>query len=115
MIFFDQFSNPAPVPELDDDIFTPLEGFTGEHVESLSLLVRRLESGQFVNILDDGVYVDEQVLDSEYLDRFDVMDRGLALQESSQSPPSERPQRNQPQQESETAAHDSEVAAPGEP
>lgn len=116
MKFFDQYLNPAPAPELDPDIFIPLEGFTGEHVEQLSTLVRRLESGQFVNTLEDGVYVDEQVLDSEYLDRFDVLDRSEQMTESLKSTQSERPQRKEPSQKVETGAvPDSEIAAPGEP
>ena len=106
MEFFDQFSNPAPLPPLDPDIYIPTEGFTGEHVESLSMLVKRLEAGQFVNELPDGIYTDDQVFDSEYLDPFEVMDRSVMLQESLQTSPSERPQRNQPSQEGETAAHD---------
>ena len=67
-MFYDQFSNIPQAPEFDPDIYIPLEGFTGEHVEPIGVLVRRLSLGEFVNELPDGVYADEQPFDSEYVD-----------------------------------------------
>ena len=106
MEFFDQFINrpdPEPWPGYPDDIFTPVEGFTGEHVESLSHLVRRLEAGEYVGELDDGLTLEDQVFRSEYMDPFDVMDYAQNV-EVVPTPTRIRP-----------TVHDSGLAAPEEP
>lgn len=63
-----------------EGFYTPLEGFVPGQAESVTRLVQRLSVGQSVITLEDGVYEDAQIFDSELLDKFDVLDRGHDLE-----------------------------------
>lgn len=68
-----------PLVKRCPELFEPEEGFTGEHVETVSQLYRRLLAGQYVEQLADGESIDEQYFNSEMVDRFDVMDEADRL------------------------------------
>lgn len=68
-----------PLFERHPELFEPEEGFTGEHVETVSQLYRRLLAGQYVEQFADGESIDEQYFNSEMVDRFDVMDEADRL------------------------------------
>ena len=64
------------------ELFEPLEGFSGEHVPSISTIIQRLSLGQYVEEFSEGDYMDDQIFDSEYQDRFDILDKQESLLQS---------------------------------
>lgn len=77
---FDQ--EPKLIPVCNPDYCTPIEGFLPGQSEPLSVLVRRLTLGQAVPVIGSGVYGQDQIFESEMIDRFDVMDRCSDLREA---------------------------------
>lgn len=62
--------------------FEPCKGFTGEHVESLSMLIKRMQGGVPVNMLPDGIDEEDQIFDSECVDKFEYLDKVAQLKQS---------------------------------
>lgn len=60
--------------------YEALPGFVPGQAESITRLVQRLSVGQSVITINDGVYEDAQIFDSEMVDRFDMLDKGHELE-----------------------------------
>ena len=77
MIYHVQFVDwkKTPLEESHPELFVSEPGFTGEHVPSVSELIRRLSAGMPVPMFNDGEDVSDQLFDSEIPERFDVLDQ----------------------------------------
>lgn len=85
-------------PVYDPDFYEVCENFDGSPLLSLGEMVNKLSSGQFVEILPDGVTGDDQIFTDVMMDNFEAMDAvdrigrikdpGLAQQKVDQAAPS---------------------------
>lgn len=96
-------------PEFQKPVYTPIDGFLPNQAESLDRLVQRMQAGQMVVGLEPGIYAEDQVFDSEMLDKFDVMDRADELGEQvrmhkQKRPPEKEKNNDDPPQKPETPA-----------
>lgn len=91
---------PSLVPSPKPNYHQPVEGFMPGQAEPLSVLLRRLTLGQAVPVVGSGVYGEDQIFESEMIDRFDVMDRSSDLRDAvsageqraaEETPPNEEP------------------------
>lgn len=103
-MFRTQFNGPCFERKKKIGFYEALPGFVPGQAESISRLVQRLSVGQSVIMINDGVYEDAQIFDSEMVDRFDMLDKGHELErqysaaqaaKAAENPPEPAPQPSQ--------------------